>query len=64
MFGDELERDLVSLPDLFDRLDLPEWFELATDAMDIIEEAECREALSATPPMGVIFTMVLDAARL
>ena len=61
-----MERDLVNTPDLldtFDRIDLPEWFE-PTDAIDIIEEAERREASSTTPPMGVIFTTVLDAARL
>ena len=66
VFGDELERDLVNTPDLldtFDRLDLPEWLE-PTDAIDIIEEAERREASSTTLPMGVILTTVLDAARL
>ena len=66
VFGDEFERDLVNTPDLldtFDRLDLPEWFE-PTDAIDIIEEAERREASSTSPPMGTILMTVLDAARL
>ena len=57
---------MVNTPDRIDRLDrfdLLEWFE-PTDAIDITEEAERREPSSGTPPMGVIFTTVLEAARL
>ena len=65
VFGEELERDLINMPDLFDaldRFDLPEWLE-PTDAIEAIEEAERREVLSATPPTGVILTMVFDVVR-
>lgn len=65
MLGEELERDLINTPDLLDtldRLDLLEWFE-PREAMDAIEEAECKEALSTPPPTGVILTMVLDIDR-